>query len=58
MIGLFDCKESYYFYIKNDTSKEPINWVKTYSRLAAAKYFAQIKQLPLKEFLKIFTINK
>jgi hypothetical protein len=48
-----------YFYSKNDKSKEPIK--KTFlttSRLNAAKYFAEIKQMKLKDFLKIFTISK
>lgn len=49
----------YYFYSKTDSKKEPI--MKTncfYSRLEVAKYFAKIKGLPLKIFLKIFSISK
>ncbi len=48
----------YYFYSKHDGSKEPIAQTNAKSRLAAAKYFAQIKQMSLKQFLTIFTINK
>jgi len=49
---------SYYFYSKNDKSKEPIAQTNAKNRLAAAKYFAQIKQMPLKKFLTIFSISK
>lgn len=28
------------------------------SRLNAAKYFAKLKQLPLKEFLKLYKVSK
>ena len=48
-----------YFYSKNDKTKEPIK--KTFlttSRLTAAKYFAEVKQMSVKDFLKIFTISK
>lgn len=47
-----------YFYSKIDKNKEPINWVFNCSRLEAAKYFAAVKRLPLKEFLKIYSISK
>jgi len=49
----------YFFYSKNDKKKEPI---KTFynigSRLEAAKYFAELKKLSLKDFLKVFSISK
>ena len=43
---------------RNDLSNEAIDSIVTNSRLIAAKYFAKRKQLPLKEFLKIFKISK
>lgn len=48
----------YFFYSKNDPSKEPISSTTSNSRLKAAKYFSIIKNMPLKKFLSIFTINK
>ena len=50
--------KEYYFFEKNDKNKEPIFKVKSGSRLVAAKYFAEGKHLKLKEFLKLYTINK
>jgi len=48
----------YYFYSRNDKSQEPIDSVRAFSRLQAAKYFAGRKQLDLKSFLSIFAVNK
>lgn len=48
----------YYFYYKGDSKQEPINKTKSNSRLKAAKYFAKVKNLKLKEFLEIFGVNK
>jgi hypothetical protein len=45
------------FYNRNDRSQETIGRVLTTSRLQAAKLFAERKQLPLKEFLKIFGVT-
>lgn len=45
------------FYNKNDKHQEIINRTVSISRLNAAKYFAERKQLPLKEFLKIFSVK-
>ena len=48
-----------FYYIRKDESKEMLGKVNfTRSRLEAAKIFAQQKQLPLKEFLKIFAVGK
>ena len=44
------------FYNKRDKDQETIGRVITTSRLQAAKIFAERKQLPLKEFLKIFGV--
>jgi hypothetical protein len=49
---------TYTYARRNDNSNEAIDIVITGSRLIAAKYFAERKKLPLKEFLKIFKINK
>jgi len=48
----------YYFYSRNDKKQEPIDSVRALSRLQAAKHFARRKQLDLKSFLSIFTVNK
>lgn len=48
----------YYFYSRNDKTQEPIMTCVTFSRLKAAKYFAERKQLPLKVFLSIFGVSK
>lgn len=48
----------YFFYSKNDPNKEPISSTMSTSRLKAAKYFSIIKDMSLKKFLSIFTINK
>lgn len=45
------------FYLKKDKNQETIGRTVSSSRLNAAKYFATQKQLPLKEFLKIFSIK-
>jgi hypothetical protein len=45
------------FYNKNDKSQETISRTMSTSRFNAAKYFAERKQLPLKEFLKIFGVK-
>lgn len=48
----------YFFYSRGDDKKEPISKTETDSRLSAAKFFAKLKQLPLKTFLKIFGVSK
>lgn len=45
------------FYSRNDRNQETIGRTMSTSRLNAAKYFAERKQLPLKEFLKIFGVK-
>jgi hypothetical protein len=45
------------FYNKNDKNQETIGRVVTSSRLQAARLFAERKQLPLKEFLKVFSVT-
>lgn len=45
------------FYSRNDRNQETINRTVSTSRLNAAKYFAERKQLPLKEFLKVFGVK-
>lgn len=46
------------FYYRNDKAREAISRTISTSRLQAAKHFAERKQLPLKEFLKLFGIKK
>jgi hypothetical protein len=48
----------YGFYSKTDKNEEIVNRMVTFSRLQAAKLFAERKQLPLKSFLKIYSIKK
>ena len=45
------------FYNKNDKNQETIARTMSTSRLNAAKYFAERKHLPLKDFLKIFGVK-
>lgn len=47
----------YGFYFKNSKKQEIIGKTEDLSRLSAAKYFAEMKNLPLKEFLKIFGVK-
>jgi len=46
------------FYSRVDNNQEAIGTTLASSRLNAAKKFAQTKQLPLKDFLRIFGISK
>jgi len=48
----------YYFYSKNDWQQEPISKTIATDRLAAAKYFAARKHLPLKKFLTIYSVSR
>ena len=48
----------YYFYAKNNFEQEPISTTLASGRLAAARYFAAIKKLPLKSFLKIYGVSR
>jgi len=45
------------FYNKRDKNQEIIGRKVSFSRLEAAKHFAERKQLPLKEFLKVFGVR-
>lgn len=47
------------FYNKFDKTKEPVGRTNFFSsRLDAAKYFAKIKNLGLKDFLGLFTVER
>lgn len=47
------------FYSKSDKTKEAVGRTSIYSsRLDAAKHFAKIKNLELKDFLRLFTVKK
>lgn len=46
------------FYNKSDHTMEPIGKTRKHtSRLEAAKFFAEIKKMSLKDFLKVFTVS-
>ena len=47
-----------FYYINKDQTKEPLGKVASISRLKAAQTFAERKQLPLKDFLKLFSVEK
>lgn len=47
-----------YFYSKIDKNKEPIGrFNEANSRLEAAKYFAVLKNMTLKKFLSLFSVE-
>jgi len=48
----------YYFYSRVDSVHEPIDSVRAFSRLQAAKYFASRKKFDLKTFLKLYAVSK
>lgn len=48
----------YHFYNKSDNSQEAIGKIIATNRLSAAKYFAAIKRMELKQFLSLFSISK
>ena len=56
--GLNNLSMYCFYYIKNDQNKEPLGKMVSTSRLKAAESFAERKQLPLKEFLKLFSVEK
>jgi hypothetical protein len=52
------CIMMYFFYYKNDKSKESIKSTdKINSRLGAAEYFATLKNMSLKTFLSLFSVG-
>jgi len=54
--------KNYQFYSRanfnNNNNAECIGKVRTFSRLNAAKHFAKIKNLSLRDFLRIFKVSK
>jgi hypothetical protein len=49
----------YYFYSKNDKNREPIKRLtRITSRLDAARYFAQLKNMTLRDFLRVFGVSR
>ena len=46
------------FFVKKDKTEEAISSTEASGRLEAAKIFAARKKLPLKQFLRIFSISK
>ena len=49
---------NYTYHSKADKTKEILGQTHINGRLLAAKYFAQRKNLPLKEFLKLYSVSK
>lgn len=50
--------KKYSFYRRGDTIKESLSSTHAASRREAAKFFAERKNLTLKEFLTIYSITK
>jgi hypothetical protein len=48
----------YSFYSRNDQSQESVGKIVATNRLSAAKYFAAIKRMSLKQFLSVFEVSK
>jgi len=48
----------YYFYSKIDKTQEPVMSTLAWSRLEAAKHFAKVKQMNLKQFLSVFNVSR
>jgi len=46
------------FYSRTDSSQEAVGSTFAFNRLAAARYFAERKHLPLKSFLSLFKVTK
>ena len=57
MTNLFTNKY-YIYYFRGDSNKEVLGKTNSSSRLEAAKKFSSTKKLPLKEFLKIWAVEK
>ena len=49
--------KTYYFYIKNDTDKEPINIIKAKNLQDAITIFCYQKQLEEEDFLELFEVE-
>ena len=50
--------KTYKYYRRSDTNKESVSVTLAASRLGAARWFAAVKRLPLKEFLKIYSVTR
>ena len=48
--------KTYYFYIKNDTEKEPINIIRAADLHEAIRIFCLQKQLEEEDFLEIYQV--
>jgi len=54
---LLNNMQTYFFYIKDDKTKEPINIIRAETKEEAIKIFCLQKKLEQKEFLKIFDVE-
>ena len=50
--------DTYYFYARTDKSQQPITRIGAPTRYQAALFFAKLKHLSLKEFLKIYAVSR
>jgi len=50
--------KTYKYYYRSDANKESVSVTLAASRLGAARWFAAVKRLPLKEFLKIYSVTR
>lgn len=56
---IFIIKTMVIYYNKTDSNKEPIAKTNKFNnRLDAVKYFSTLKQLSVKDFIKIFSVEK
>jgi len=50
--------KQYNFFTRLDKEKQPIANIGAPNRYQAALFFAKLKRLPLKEFLKIYEVSR
>jgi hypothetical protein len=50
--------KKYVFYSRRDSEKESYGYVISFSRLQAARSFAERKRLSLKDFLRIYEVSR
>lgn len=50
--------KTFIFFAKNSTSKEAIHATEAYIWSEAVRTFAQLKNLPLKEFLEVYDVAR
>lgn len=53
-----DFNFEFHYFSRYDTTNEPISKVKAHTRYQAALFFAKIKKLSLKSFLKLYAVSR